>query len=673
MLIFNIRKILQILNEIGIKCVAYRLYYEISKRLGVTYLKFNPKSYAKIKLKDVLCISTDNLLNYYRKQKKTNFLFSSEEKHLYKQNWLKLFSKKDLLRKSDKILRHQIDVLNFKNYQWNKNVDWHKNVTTNNSWPKKHWSLINIYSPKIGDVKYTWEINRHQHFFILGEAYWVTGEEKYAKEFIDEMEDWFVKNPPEIGVNWSNSLEIAIRLISWVFGFHFFLDSKYFDEKFFNKFLKYIFISTKHIEKNINLSRYCIANDHLIGEAAALFLIAMLFPEFKDAKKWQNIGIQTLKSQIKKQVYPDGVYFFHSVNYQRFVMEWYLLVSKIAEINNFKLPKFIKDRLNKMSIFIASLINDIGRPPVLGENDSSKLLKFSTDLDDFRPLLEDINMLTYKKPAFASNLVFRETFWLFGKDYWKKKEAHIFLNIPSKKSFPKGGYYILKNNKNKIIFHCETNRSGQGHADALHFDLMLKNKYYLLDNGTYLYNCKKPWRDYFKGTPSHNTVVVDDLDQMINWRRFRWLGFTKTRLKNFVRTSSGTIIEGEHYGYTRLKKPVIHNRKVILNKNKITIIDTLIGNDVHKLDLYFHFPKEKYQFDETKKIFTLRDHITTIKVIPIKDDNLRCEIKIGSNKPIMGWHSPKYGRKEKCITLKYSKLTKLPTSFITLILIKYND
>ena len=32
-----------------------------------------------------------------------------------------------------------------------------------------------------GDVKHVWELNRHQHFVTLGQAYWYTGDEAFAR------------------------------------------------------------------------------------------------------------------------------------------------------------------------------------------------------------------------------------------------------------------------------------------------------------------------------------------------------------------------------------------------------------------------------------------------------------------------------------------------------------
>ena len=35
------------------------------------------------------------------------------------------------------------------------------------------------------NVKVPWELSRCQHFTALGQAYWLTGDERYAREFVD--------------------------------------------------------------------------------------------------------------------------------------------------------------------------------------------------------------------------------------------------------------------------------------------------------------------------------------------------------------------------------------------------------------------------------------------------------------------------------------------------------
>ena len=52
------------------------------------------------------------------------------------------------------------------------------------------------------DVKVPWELSRFQHLNILGQAYVLTRDNKYAEEFADQITDWIKNNPVCFGVNW---------------------------------------------------------------------------------------------------------------------------------------------------------------------------------------------------------------------------------------------------------------------------------------------------------------------------------------------------------------------------------------------------------------------------------------------------------------------------------------
>ncbi len=72
---------------------------------------------------------------------------------------------------------------------------------------------------EVGDSKITWELSRHQHFVTLAKAYWLSGEDKFAREILAQWAHWHKENPYPIGINWASSLEVAYRSLSWVWTF----------------------------------------------------------------------------------------------------------------------------------------------------------------------------------------------------------------------------------------------------------------------------------------------------------------------------------------------------------------------------------------------------------------------------------------------------------------------
>jgi len=49
-----------------------------------------------------------------------------------------------------------------------------------------------------------------------------------------------------------------------------------------------------------------IPYNHLIGEAAVLYMLGALFPEFRDATRWRHRGRELLESRLDAKFYGDG-------------------------------------------------------------------------------------------------------------------------------------------------------------------------------------------------------------------------------------------------------------------------------------------------------------------------------------------------------------------------------
>lgn len=69
---------------------------------------------------------------------------------------------------------------------------------------------------RVGDHKYIWELNRHQHLVVLAQAYRLTGRAEYLAEAQTQVTHWLTENPPLRGINWTSALEVAFRALSWV-------------------------------------------------------------------------------------------------------------------------------------------------------------------------------------------------------------------------------------------------------------------------------------------------------------------------------------------------------------------------------------------------------------------------------------------------------------------------
>ena len=66
----------------------------------------------------------------------------------------------------------------------------------------------------VGDHKFIWELNRHQHLVLLAQAHRFTGNMAFTDEIFAQIESWLEQNPFQRGINWASALEVAFRALS---------------------------------------------------------------------------------------------------------------------------------------------------------------------------------------------------------------------------------------------------------------------------------------------------------------------------------------------------------------------------------------------------------------------------------------------------------------------------
>jgi len=127
----------------------------------------------------------------------------------------------------------------------------------------------------------------------------------------------------------------------------------------------------------------------------------------------------------------------------------------------------------------------------------------------------------------------------------------------------------------------------------LHVDIWWRGINIATDAGTYSYNRTPPWSHEFNvlsHTQVHNTVTVDDLNQMDRVKPFLWLPWLKGTVRGRARSSDRQLgyWEGEHDGYTRLDDPVTHRRAVVqLGPEHWLVLDDLHANQPHAYRLHW--------------------------------------------------------------------------------------
>jgi len=176
---------------------------------------------------------------------------------------------------ADKALEHRFNSIDIE-WEFGDQIDWGFNPTTQ---PDSKWPRNN---------EWTWQLSRHAMWVDLSNAYRATGDEKYAREFVVELQSWVHDCPvplarPANGAfsKW-RTIEAGIRTGSvWPEVFFRFVPAKAFDDE------AVVLMVKSFVEHAQYLTKFHTSGNWLTMEANGLYHVGALFPEFKDAKLWR--------------------------------------------------------------------------------------------------------------------------------------------------------------------------------------------------------------------------------------------------------------------------------------------------------------------------------------------------------------------------------------------------
>lgn len=518
-----------------------------------------------------------------------------------------------LLELAERAIKGRFDLLGFDDLSFGDPIDWHLEPTSGKRSPLVHWSKINFLDPKVaGDKKVTWELNRHGHFVTLGQAYWLTGDERFAEAFVAQASAWMNSNPPKLGINWASSLELAFRVIAWTWAIYLFAESDRLTPKFVTRFLKFLVAQGRHIESY--LSHYFSPNTHLTGEALGLFYLGATMPEFARARHWRDTGLKVLLEQLTRHIRSDGTYFEQSSYYHRYTADFYthlFVLARAAGIgSSAEVPSNLTDRLSLALDHLMFITRPDGASPLYGDDDGGRLLKLNARAaNDFRDTLAIgaalFDRSDLKHVAGAAPI---ETLWLLGPaalanyDRLEAREP-----IETSRAFPEGGYIVMRDGwsaqSGYSYVDCGPHGSGScahAHADALAFEYAAEGRSWLIDPGTFTYTGDASLRDHFRASSAHNTVTVDGLPQSVPAGPFAWESAAASNLKAFISNNTFDYFEGSHDGYERLKDAVTHTRSILFVKPDperdlpplLVVRDKLDAREQHSYALRYHFSPE---------------------------------------------------------------------------------
>jgi hypothetical protein len=571
-----------------------------------------------------------------------------------------------LSREADQVVRGRIRLFG------NANVP----LTLAFSGPLQHWTAYatgnaqlppsRSVKPQSADIKFLWEPARFGWAFTLGRAYYLSGKEKYAEAFWKYFEKFRRGNPPYLGPHWMNGQEVAIRMMALVWCAQVFSTASASTAKRNQRLAQSIVQHAARIPPTLIYAR-SQSNNHLITESAALFAAGVAV----DHRPWRDLGWHWLNHALQRQIGSYGEYVQHSTNYHRLMLQTALWVDAILRGRREVWPAETLQALMRASHWLFSMIDPAsGRAPNLGANDGALVLPLSSaPFDDYRPTVQ------------AAARAFLRT----GLPAGPWDELSLWLGLPAAKYTAGSVAYAadhLHARNAWAYLRASSFKSRLAHMDQLHFDLWWRGLNVAQDAGTYLYHGPAPWDNSFVSTRVHNTVTVDERDQMTRGGRFLTLDWFPAYSKNLL-TSDDRVLGrmlAYHKGYQRLG--VRHERLAsVFDDGRWEVTDSFIltGPGEHVFRLHWLLLEGEWRLEDRPDGIQFRLRLPrgwmrlNISGSGFTESALRTTVAragrllYGDERPHLyeGWASPTYGQKVPALSLAVEAASAGSCSFIS--------
>jgi hypothetical protein len=524
----------------------------------------------------------DTLYEYFL-NRKDNFFFEANEE--LRSMYLLNFSEesKETIEMADRFLNHDFEFLG-KQLKFDDKINYHFDFDQNSE-SNTYFVDINYLATE-KDIKITWELNRHQYLTILAKAYFITGDERYAQEVCTQIDEWIQQNPYLLGVNWIEGIEASIRMYSWIFAYQFIKSSQSLTSELNFKILKFIYLHGAFI-RNFLSDKWLINGNHILAELSGLILIGTVFPEFKECEEWVKFASDKLGSELEKQVFDDGAIWEHSTGYQKFVTEMVLYPVILMTKIEIKLPEIIINKLQKMIDFLVNISMSNGIIPLIGDDDQGFMLKLDgSEYGDIKDISTCRNVLfNTDTPTFKSELAF----WLFNGLVTNQNK--VSFQNEGFRLFKSSGYCAFRSSQDYLLFVTTAQDTKYLHAAHRHLDMLsfvyeYNGEYFIVDNGTYIYNGDEYNRNSFRSIWMHNTLTVDDTNPCD-------LGPFELQPKPYAKIQKSGVIDGCPFiwaiqdGYESA-----HNRVITQVKDGYLIYDFISKPLNTKYEIYMHLHPE---------------------------------------------------------------------------------
>ncbi len=595
------------------------------------------------------------IVEHFRTRKGPVYLFNKEEADF--------INDQSIIDDAEKVMNHYVF-----GHQFDGPIVWDYNPTAETS----------------RDNEWTWSLYRTIFWQQLARAYAITGDDRYVKEFTEQLKGFYETWPAEKHIQntefevrvpfpghaW-RTIESGIRIYTtWLPVMEIFRRSPAFDDETWT-----VFLSSIHDHATFLMGHYSNHNrssNWLSMESSALLQMGIMFPEMKDSASWRETGYRRVMHEIAYCFDEDGIHMERTPVYHLVASIAFLQAVELCRLNNIGIPPYAMTVLERSADFIYRIVKPDFTTPMLGDADRENLLTRRSDTS----IYEGMNLSFFTDDLNEMRAYFKHMAKLFNRPDFLYLATGGKEGKPSDENhsaFREAGIYTMRGGfgdedyvLTQMVKLERGEKSTHSHNDTAHVELMLRGEDILIDCGRYIYNTSiwKDWRHYFTSAVSHNTLYVDDhtMGEVPEVTRVRGV---RGVCHQFTDDDRFFIIDISHNGYAFMDDPVFHRRHIVLAKKMYAafIIDWITGEGKsdHDMRLYWNFARPGVFKDGNDYIYqTQRGR--KYRFIFSSDQDWHDDLYEGSENPKGGWASFGYPVRVPVSQVVLSRVGKAPAS-----------
>lgn len=393
------------------------------------------------------------------------------------------------------------------------------------------------FEQKLPDIKTPWDLSRFQDIYELAQAYKSTQDPKLAQIFEPQVSSWLKHNPYLLGVNWVCPMDVAIRAVNLIWGFHAFKNAPNIKPEFWENLTCSLYAHALYLESNWETSDR--PNNHYLANLTGYYYLCHFFDISPKFKKKKRACFNKIYTQYNTQILPDGTCWEGSTAYHKLDTEMLLHVLLLCECDvpgasslrptrlwrtgyrgEPALVPRLHTKLRLMLTFLQDCTDTHNNFVTIGDNDSGKLI--TGIRTNAGPLNNNANQNIHTYPDFGLTII-------------KNKNIHVTFRHPKFNTKQPTGHF---------------------HQDENTVTLSINGQPILVDPGSYVYTANSKWRNYFRSYDQHNTfyITTQETHELLETYDLFQLPKNKTKIQNITQN--------------------LHEPEFLIQENKIIITNT---------------------------------------------------------------------------------------------------